>query len=259
MMIGDHVTLTSDNVNLRAGPSTDTAIVAVFMKGTTAVVTGLTGSWTQVLIDGPAKIAGYFSSQYLSGGGGSDYLSAVKVAEVTPMFPQTPAANITANLPSVCDGLRACNLADRQMLLMALGTIRAETASFRPISEGISKYNTSPGGQPFDLYDPPTSIAHTLGNTQKGDGASFKGRGFVQLTGRSNYQRVGGQIGADLTGNPDLGNDPKTAGRILAQFLKNNEAAIRAALAATTSPRRGSWSMADRMGWTRSRMPIIPG
>jgi predicted chitinase len=116
------------------------------------------------------------------------------------------------------------------MLLMALGTIRAETASFKPISEGISQYNTSPGGQPFDLYDPPTQIARSLGNTHKGDGAKFKGRGFVQLTGRSNYQRVGAQVGSDLVGNPDLCNDPRTAGRILAQFLKNSEQAIRTAL-----------------------------
>jgi peptidoglycan L-alanyl-D-glutamate endopeptidase CwlK len=34
------------------------------------------------------------------------------------------------------------------MILMALGTIRAETASFEPISEGQSRFNTSPGGHP---------------------------------------------------------------------------------------------------------------
>jgi peptidoglycan L-alanyl-D-glutamate endopeptidase CwlK len=146
------------------------------------------------------------------------------------MFPGTPNANITANHPLVCDGLRACNLDDRPMLLMALSTIRAETASFKPVSEGVSRYNTSPGGKPFDLYDPPTKVARNLGNTYPGDGAKFKGRGFVQLTGRSNYQRIGRQVGADLIGDPELCNDPRIAGRILAQFLKNAESAIRAAL-----------------------------
>ena len=227
MVVGDHVTVTTDNVNLRAGPSTSSAIVAVFMAGTTAVVTELDGAWTKVLIDGPAHIKGYFSTQFLAASG---YLSKVRDTHVFPIFPGTPHANITANLPFVCDGLRACNLDDRPMLLMALGTIRAETASFKPISEGVSKYNTSPGGQPFDLYEPPTQIAKNLGNTHKGDGAKFKGRGFVQLTGRSNYQRIGPQVGADLAGNPELCNDPKMAGRILAQFLKNSESAIRTAL-----------------------------
>lgn len=227
MVVGDHFTVTTDNVNLRAGPSTSSAIVAVFMTGTTGVVTQPAGAWTKVLIDGPARIAGYFSTQFLAVSG---YLSKVTAANVFAMFPGTPHANITANLPFVCDGLRACNLDDRPMLLMALGTIRAETAGFKPISEGVSKYNTSPGGQPFDLYDPPTQIAKSLGNTQKGDGAKFKGRGFVQLTGRSNYSRVGAQIGKDLIANPELCNDPAMAGRILAQFLKNAESAIRTAL-----------------------------
>ncbi|HEY2035240.1 MAG TPA: SH3 domain-containing protein [Rhizomicrobium sp.] len=227
MNVGNHVTVTTDNVNLRAGPSTSSAIVAVFMKGTTAAVTQPDGAWTKVLIDGPARITGYFSTQFLTASG---YLSKVTAANVFPMFPGTPEGNIAANLPFLCDGLRACNLDDRSMLLMALGTIRAEAAGFKPISEGVSKYNTSPGGQPFDLYDPLTSIAASLGNTHKGDGAAFRGRGFVQLTGRSNYSRVGAQIGKDLIGSPELCNDPATAGRILAQFLKNSESAIRTAL-----------------------------
>ena len=44
------------------------------------------------------------------------------------------------------------------MVLMALATIRAETESFEPISEGKSKFNTSPGGRPFDCI---TTIAKT--------------------------------------------------------------------------------------------------
>lgn len=229
MVVGDRVSVTSDNVNLRAGPSVSAAIVAVFMEGTTGTVTQLDGAWTKVLIDGPARITGYFSTQFLAV---VDYLSKVTAANVYPMFPATPHTNISDNLGYVCDGLRVCGLDDRAMLLMALGTIRAETAGFKPVSEGVSQYNTSPGGRPFDLYDPPSEIARRLGNTQKGDGALFKGRGFVQLTGRNNYKRIGGQAGKDLIGSPELANDPALAGRILGQFLKNAESAIRSALAA---------------------------
>ena len=66
------------------------------------------------------------------------------------------------------------------MILMALATICAETGSFLPISEGQSHFNTSPGGHPFDLYDSRAD----LGNLGPPDGERFKGRGFIQLTGR---------------------------------------------------------------------------
>ena len=43
-----------------------------------------------------------------------------------------------------------------------------------------------------------------LGNTQVGDGRKFKGRGFMQLTGRANYEQYGKVIGVDLLSNPEL-------------------------------------------------------
>jgi putative chitinase len=155
-------------------------------------------------------------------------------ARVTPelasrMFPSTPVANIRANLPFVLAALGEDTLGDKAMVLMALSTIRAETASFRPINEGISRYNTSTGGLPFDLYD----NRGDLGNRGRPDGPNFRGRGFVQLTGRDNYTRLSAQLGlgTQLVTSPELANDPRIAARLLARFLKNKEAGIRRALA----------------------------
>lgn len=50
-----------------------------------------------------------------------------------------------------------------------------------------------------------------LGNTEPGDGKRFKGRGFVQLTGRSNYQIFGKAVGLDLVNNPQWASDPNVA------------------------------------------------
>jgi len=41
-----------------------------------------------------------------------------------------------------------------------------------------------------------------LGNTQPGDGVRYKGRGYIQLTGRANYKKYGPIAGADFVGNP---------------------------------------------------------
>lgn len=43
-----------------------------------------------------------------------------------------------------------------------------------------------------------------LGNTEPGDGKRYKGRGFIQLTGRANYKKYGPTAGADFVGNPTI-------------------------------------------------------
>jgi Putative peptidoglycan binding domain len=155
---------------------------------------------------------------------------AATVSVVSKMFPATPVANIQTHLPIVLQALADAGIADKEMVLMALGTIRAESASFRPISEGISKFNTTPGRHAFNLYDNRDS----LGNRGRPDGARFKGRGFVQLTGRDNYRVHGAAIGLgnQLITNPELANRPDIAAKLLASFLKNKEQAIRDALRA---------------------------
>ena len=146
---------------------------------------------------------------------------------IQPLFPATPPANIAANLPHVLGALAAAGLTETPMLLMALATIRAETESFLPIAEGISRFNTSPGGHPFDLYDRRAD----LGNQGSPDGASYRGRGFVQLTGRANYTRYAHELSLDLVGNPNLACEPAIAARLLAHFLAARQAAIHHALA----------------------------
>ncbi len=80
---------------------------------------------------------------------GPGVIDHVSVVQVSQMFPGTRVSNIKANLPRVLDALRAEGLVDKPMVLMALATIRAESAGFVPISEKESQYNTSPGGHPF--------------------------------------------------------------------------------------------------------------
>ena len=43
-----------------------------------------------------------------------------------------------------------------------------------------------------------------LGNTEVGDGVKFKGRGYIQLTGRSNYTKFSKFCNEDCVTNPDL-------------------------------------------------------
>ena len=161
--------------------------------------------------------------------------STGQVAASPPMVLMS-AGTIRRYLPEILKALDQKGLADVDMLLMALATIRAETAQFTPIDEGISQYNTSAKGtkgrHAFDLYEVGRKKIQ-LGNLQAGDGARFKGRGFVQLTGRFNYERISKDLGLgdELVRNPEKANDPVIAALALGQYLKNNEREIRSAIA----------------------------
>jgi hypothetical protein len=91
-----------------------------------------------------------------------------------------------------------------------LATAWHETAAtMQPITEyGGRKY--------FDKYDT-GKLAKALGNTPEadGDGYTYRGRGYVQLTGRANYAKAGLALGLDLLRNPDLALQPTVAGKIL--------------------------------------------
>jgi len=61
--------------------------------------------------------------------------------------------------------------------------------------------------------------AHDLGNTEPGDGWRYRGRGLIQITGRSEYARVGELVGINLLENPDLAMDPVSAVKIAAHLF----------------------------------------
>lgn len=90
-----------------------------------------------------------------------------------------------------------------------LSTAWHETAhTMQPI------YERGPRGY-FEKYEPGTKLGKALGNTLDGDGYLFRGRGYVQLTGRRNYALAGSKLGLDLVGHPDKALEPAIAARII--------------------------------------------
>ncbi|MCB1811444.1 MAG: M15 family metallopeptidase [Candidatus Competibacteraceae bacterium] len=239
-----HMVIARSGLKLRAGPSTEFAKIRTLANGSVVHVLSFQERWALVDLQGDGSADGFMHADFLRpmtpetsvpvlsqppAAHRPDSLTQVSAEQVAGLFPFTPKANIETNLPFVLDGLLEQGLTDRPMVLMALATIRAETEGFVPISEGRSRFNTT--HTPFDKYEPGTRIGQNLGNTQAGDGARFKGRGYVQLTGRFNYTTIGRQLGIDLAGNPELANNPTIAGQILALFIRNKESSIRTALA----------------------------
>jgi hypothetical protein len=57
--------------------------------------------------------------------------------------------------------------------------------------------------------------AREMGNAEPGDGWRYRGRGYVQLTWKNNYQRMGERLGVPLVDQPELANDSLIALQIL--------------------------------------------
>lgn len=69
------------------------------------------------------------------------------------------------------------------------------------------------------IYDPANN-GRQLGNTQPGDGGKFYGRGFLQLTGRANYEKYARLSGYPIDKNPDLLNtDYKISAEVAVLYL----------------------------------------
>jgi putative chitinase len=67
-------------------------------------------------------------------------------------------------------------------------------------------------------YEPASTLATALGNTQAGDGHRFKGRGPIQITGRANYRRFGDLLEVDLVTAPERAASSELAFRIAGLF-----------------------------------------
>jgi len=61
-----------------------------------------------------------------------------------------------------------------------------------------------------------------LGNTETGDGKRYKGRGPIQLTGRSNYRTSGARLGLDFEDDPELVLFPSGGFKAAADYWKSH-------------------------------------
>lgn len=105
----------------------------------------------------------------------------------------------------------------------ALATAYHETAhTMQPIHEmGGAAYLT----RMYDIRGSRPDKARELGNLTPGDGARFGGRGYVQLTGRKNYEKATAKmkalgISVDLIANPEDAMRPDVAAAIMVSGME---------------------------------------
>jgi predicted chitinase len=127
-------------------------------------------------------------------------------AQPTPPLATTPLGSVLERTAKAA-GIVGVELAQ------LLGQCHVETIGYQTLKELPNKWQQH--------YEPPSKTATMLGNTQPGDGPKFIGRGFIQVTGRYNYDQFAQNSGIDVVNHPELLEKPDTAAKATVDFWLN--------------------------------------
>jgi putative chitinase len=136
---------------------------------------------------------------------------------ITKKLITTLPKQVIDELPSVIDTFK---ITSPQVLAHFLAQCAHESGNFRYTRENLN-YNADALLKTFPKYfskdtaqtveRKPELIANIVysnrmgnGDKQSGDGWKYRGRGYIQLTGKSNYVAFGKYISVDLLNNSDL-------------------------------------------------------
>ena len=100
-----------------------------------------------------------------------------------------------------------------------------------------------------------------LGNSQVGDGSRYRGRGLIQVTGRSNYAACGKALGLDLLAQPALLEQTVNACRSAGWFWQSRGLNVLAdagdQVAVTRRINGGTNGLAERLAYFKAAQKVL--
>lgn len=151
------------------------------------------------------------------------------------------------------EALREFNISTPARQAAFIAQIAHESGEFKYVRELAS-------GAAYDTG----RLAARLGNSPQadGDGQKYKGRGLIQITGRSNYIACSKALGLDLINKPELLEQPINAARSAAWFWSvhglNELADAGDFITITKRINGGTNGLADRKSyWARAKKFIF--
>ena len=132
--------------------------------------------------------------------------------QLQQIMPGLPAPKKAALLPFLRAAMAEFAIESPARAAAFLAQLAHESGQFRFMEEIWGPTSAQ------QRYEPASTLATTLGNSEAGDGKRFKGRGPIQITGRANYRRFGDLLGTDLVADPARAALPELAFRIAGLF-----------------------------------------
>lgn len=127
----------------------------------------------------------------------------ITATQLKEICPNMTLAKAEKYVPFINQSIVAANLTTVKRLAFFLAQLAHESLQFYYTKEVASGKDYEPSKNP--------SLAKKLGNTTEGDGIKYKGRSFIQVTGKANYGACGEFLGLDLINHPELLEEPVNA------------------------------------------------
>lgn len=194
-------------------------------------------------------------------------------------MPKITPENVTRFLGPINDVISKYQIDTAQRLSCFLAQLAHESVSLSRMEEGLSYSSADRLCRIFPKHFPtqesalpyvrqPEKLANKVyanrmgnGDTTSGDGYRYRGRGPMQLTGKSNYAWFARETGADAVNNPDLVKQPDV-GMLSAGWFWNVRALNPLAdagdmLAITRKINGGTNGLEDRLhNWTLAKKAL---
>jgi len=171
-------------------------------------------------------------------------LTPQMLKKIGPNMPQDTADDYA---PMLTQGMDRWGIDTYDEITMFLANLMHESGEFRWMQEIAS------GSEYEGRAD--------LGNTSAGDGVKYKGRGPIQVTGKTNYIIMGMLLDLDLVDNPDLLLDPQNGIDAACAFWWNNrldDAAKKGFIPVVKAINGGTNGLADRQTYLTRARQVIP-
>ncbi len=198
-------------------------------------------------------------------------------AALRTIFPRAPEIDLDAFIASGIEALKDAGILEManrlQYFLAQLGhesnglTHKEENLNYsaqRMTEIWPSRFPTLESAKPYAFN--PEKLANKvyggrMGNTEPGDGYRYRGRGYIQLTGRETYREIGKIAGLDLEGQPELASKPENAVRIACAFWTwkkiNKQCDAGDFTGVTQRINGGTNGLSDRLDWLRKVKTIV--
>lgn len=133
----------------------------------------------------------------------------VTVDQISRVYRTMPRSYYETKAPGLAKAMRDGKIDTPRRISYFLANVGHESGGLKYVEELAS------GAQYEGRRD--------LGNVYPGDGARFKGRGYLQLTGRSNYAAFSKAMGVDFLANPERVKEPYHAAMSAVWFWNSRD------------------------------------